>query len=241
MSDSVIAEVESKRKNLKATWAEAIWSFVWPLALVLCVRWALIEPFVIPSGSMIPNLLVHDHIFVSKYSYGLHVPFGRDWMLRWSEPKRGEVIVFRYPENPEIFYIKRLIGLPGDRIKIKNGSVAVNSNVYPLKEISFADSESGFKYFEESNGAINYVVRFLDYQSSSGIDQEVEVQPGHYFFMGDNRDQSSDSRFWGQVPVQNIIGKAQMIWLSCEKTLESAPYLCDPNQLRFSRFFQRVR
>ncbi len=105
-------------KNLKGTWDQAILTFLLPILLVLGVRWAFVEPFVIPSGSMIPNLLIHDHIIVKKFSYGLHIPFGDVWIAQWSAPQRGDIVVFKYPENPDVYYIKRLIGLPGIELKL---------------------------------------------------------------------------------------------------------------------------
>jgi signal peptidase I len=101
-------------KNLKGTWNQAILTFLFPILLVLGVRWALFEPFVIPSGSMIPNLLIHDHILVKKFAFGIHVPFSDKWLVQWTKPSRGEIVVFKYPENPEVYYIKRLIGLPSE-------------------------------------------------------------------------------------------------------------------------------
>lgn len=228
---------EVSGKSLKATWSQALWSFLWPVLAVLTVRWAIAEPFVIPSGSMIPNLLVHDHIFVSKFSYGLSIPFTKKSLVTWSQPRRGDIVVFRFPDNPDVYYIKRLIGLPKDKIKVVDGVIQVNSQDFNLKPFDFVPPDSEFKYFEESNGQKNYVVRFLDYDNRVKETQEITVREGHYFFMGDNRDQSNDSRYWGQVPEANVVGKAQFIWLSCDSTLESAPYLCDPSQIRWKRLF----
>jgi signal peptidase I len=229
-------------KNLKGTWNQAILTFLFPILLVLTVRWAIVEPFVIPSGSMIPNLLIHDHIIVKKFSYGLHVPFGEKWMLQWSQPERGEVIVFRYPENPDVYYIKRLIGLPGDHIKTRNGRITVNDQEFTLKETTDHSDDSSslnFKYFTENNGSKNYTVRFLS--EAGGEVESVDVPEGQYFFMGDNRDQSSDSRVWGFVKNEYIIGKASLIWLSCHNTLPTMSFVCDPSQIRFERLFKWVQ
>lgn len=224
-------------QNLKGTWNQAILTFLFPILLVLTVRWAIVEPFVIPSGSMIPNLLVHDHILVKKFSYGVHVPFGEPWIVQWSKPERGEVIVFRYPENPDVYYIKRLIGLPRDRVTISNGRISVNGKVFAQTETTGDDP--AFKYFLENNGAKEYVVRYLDPQG--GSPQTFEVPEGNFFFMGDNRDQSSDSRVWGFVKNDYIVGQASVIWLSCHSTLPTMSFVCDPSQIRFNRLFKKVQ
>src|SRR5262245_37649269 len=102
-------------ENLKGSWLEGLGSLVLAIVVALAIRWALIEAYTIPSGSMIPSLLIHDHIFVNKLVYGLRVPFSQDWVVRFGEPQRGEVIVFRYPEDPSQFFIKRVVGVPGDK------------------------------------------------------------------------------------------------------------------------------
>lgn len=223
-------------KNLKGTWDQAILTFLFPIFLVLTVRWALIEPFVIPSGSMIPNLLIHDHILVKKFSYGVHWPFSEKWLVQWTSPQRGDVVVFRYPENPEVYYIKRLIGLPGDKIESRQGRLTVNGQAFALTPAQGEDA--GFQYFTENNGQREYVVRFL---SEEGTEvQSFEVPAGEYFFMGDNRDQSADSRSWGFVKNDYIVGRASLIWLSCHNTLPTMSFVCDPAQIRFDRLFKGI-
>lgn len=229
-----------KTTSLKGTWSQALWAFVWPILLILGIRWALVEPYVIPSGSMIPNLLVSDHIFVQKSSFGLRLPFSDRWLLRWGEPRPGDVIVFRYPESPSIFYIKRLIGRPGDHVRVENGRVSVNGHSWELAEepapttLPEAENE-GFVYFRETGPRESHLVRFMDTDSDRDVIQEWTIPEGRYFFMGDNRDQSSDSRAWGFVPESHLIGKAWIIWLSCDRMLESARFLCDPTTLRWNR------
>lgn len=226
--------------NLKGTWNQAILTFLFPILLVMAVRWAVIEPFVIPSGSMIPNLLVHDHILVKKFSFGLKVPFVDKWLIRWGAPERGDIVVFKYPENPDVYYIKRLIGLPGDRLEIKSGRITLNGEPLPLQALQPAKPEAGFEYFTESSGPVSYPVRFM-FAEDSG-DTEVTVVPeGHYFFMGDNRDQSSDSRVWGGVKADYLVGEAWVIWLSCNSTLPTMTFVCDPSQLRFDRLFKTLQ
>ncbi|MNJ92487.1 Signal peptidase I [compost metagenome] len=229
-----------KRKNLKGTWNQAILTFLFPILLVMGLRWAVIEPFVIPSGSMIPNLLVYDHILVKKFSYGLHIPFSTKWLLKWDSPKRGDIVVFRYPENPEIYYIKRLIGLPGDDVLVQDGKVTVNGHEWELLPESLSSIDAGFNYYEEKipEGS-SHRVRFVNQRSLGEVETQVfKVPKSEYFFMGDNRDQSSDGRVWGFVKDEYLVGKASMIWLSCDQTLPSLSYVCDPSQIRWSRLFK---
>lgn len=223
-------------KNLKGTWNQALLSLLIPILVVLGVRWAVVEPFVIPSGSMIPNLLIYDHILVKKFAYGLRVPFANSWLVEWSKPQRGDIIVFKYPENPEVYYVKTLMGLPGDELKITQGRVVLNGEALPLIETQGA--EKGFEYFREKIGSIEHTVRFLT--APEGETQTIHVGENEFFFMGDNRDQSSDSRAWGTVPKKYLVGKAWVIWLSCENTLPTMNFVCDPSQIRWSRLLQKL-
>lgn len=226
--------------NLKGTWNQAILTFLFPILLVMGVRWALFEPFVIPSGSMIPNLLIHDHILVKKFAYGLHFPFSDKWLIQWSTPQRGDIVVFKYPENPDVYYIKRLIGLPGDRIEVRAGRITVNDKPFEMApyEGPLVNNKE-FYYFTENNTQKSYVVRFLSEENSADV-QVYQVPPGQFFFMGDNRDQSSDSRFWGFVKNDYLVGKASVIWLSCNSTLPTMTFVCDPSQIRFNRLFKAL-
>lgn len=229
------------RKGLQGTWPQALVTFLVPILLVLTVRWALFEPFVIPSSSMVPNLLIHDHIVVLKSSLGLRWPFTDQWMFRWREPQRGEILVFRYPENPQIFYIKRLIGVPGDHIEVEKGQITVNGKKWELTlESGSKDHQLGYSYFNETSEAESHRVRFYE-KSFGSLRTSYEVPPESYFFMGDNRDESSDGRVWGFVPAKNLIGPAWMVWLSCESTLASASYMCDFSTLRLDRMMRFLR
>ena len=115
-----------KKIGKQGTWPQALLTFFIPLALVFLFRWFLFEPFVIPSESMVPNLLIHDHIMVKKFSYGFKPPMGDGWLWKFKQPARGDVVVFRFPENRDVFFIKRLIGLPGDEVLVQNGQISVN-------------------------------------------------------------------------------------------------------------------
>lgn len=221
--------------NKKGTWPQALFTFLGPLFLLLAVRWWLVEPFVIPSGSMIPTLLIQDHIFVNKLSFGLQKPFEKGFLAEWSKPKRFDIVVFRYPVDTNVYFIKRVVGLPGETIEMQDGKVFVNREaILPMainKEI-----EKGYEYFVEGD----HTVRFHSGQIKKSNYASVQVPEGHYFMMGDNRDESSDSRVWGFVPMENIVGRPLFIFMSCDKTLPSARILCDPNTMRWNRFFQSV-
>lgn len=230
-------------KNMKGTWPQAIGSFLLPIVLILGIRWALIEPYVIPSGSMIPNLLVHDHIFVDKFSYGLRWPFSDRWLVRWGAPKRGDIIVFRYPENPEVFYVKRLIGLPGDHLRIFHNRIEVNGVDLAEQDREVFEDEDGAYLANEVQSGRRYVVRWRTDPAEPSEDalQELTIPEGQYFFSGDNRDESSDSRSWGGVPESHLIGQAWLIWLSCEEMLSSSKFVCDPATMRWDRVFKDLR
>lgn len=217
----------------KGTWKQAIVTFSSPLVFILALRWALVEPFVIPSESMVPNLLVHDHILVKKFVFGLKVPFQDVWIARWGQPSYGDIIVFKYPKNPNVYYVKRLIGLPGDTISVNNGHITRNGQELSLDQ-SKADE---FTFLEHSSDSKKYLTRIHSGVEPGGSADYV-VPDKQYFMMGDNRDNSSDSRVWGFVPEQNLVGKAWMIWLSCEETLEDAQFICDPLKMRWNRVFK---
>lgn len=246
-----------KKIGKQGTWPSALTFLILPLLIITCFRWLLFEPFVIPSASMMPNLLIHDHLFVTKYSYGIKAPFGDGWLVRFAEPQRGDIVVFRYPENRDVFFIKRLIGLPGDNIKVQNGQITLNGKPWVIRSIEkeqFNDEED-FNYYYEGIPSYKSVIKagedvreFLETEhlirlqsNRLHVDPEEKqfvVPKDSYFVMGDNRDQSHDSRFWGFVPGRLLVGRAALIWLSCEETLPTAPMICDPSKLRRERIFK---
>ena len=227
----------------QATWKQALTAFFIPIVAVLAFRWLLLEPFVIPSGSMIPTLLVHDHIVVNKLAYGIKWPFGRSFLFRWSDPKADQIVVFRYPENPDIYFIKRILAVAGDELVIENGELKINGKVVMINSAEaphLTSDEADFDYFTESFSD-QHSPHLIRYEKNRWRDRfSTKVPEGHFFVMGDNRDQSNDSRVWGFVPVDHLIGTAQMIWLSCEETLAATPMLCNPQTLRWSRLFKKV-
>jgi signal peptidase I len=198
-------------------------SFFPVIAVVLIIRSFLIEPFRIPSDSMMPTLLDGDFIFVNKYTYGLRLPVANTKIVDIGEPKRGDVIVFRLPTDPSTNYIKRLIGLPGDHVEVQDNQVIINGTPMKLTWDGFyADSPNyiGARLGSEDLGTIKHVVMLAKRFGSdySGTDFDAIVPPGHYFFMGDNRNNSQDSRFpqVGFVPEENIVGRAVRIWMHWE-------------------------
>ena len=229
------------KRNYKATWSQAILTFLFPIFLVGFIRWALVEPFVIPSGSMQPNLHIHDHILVKKFSYGIKIPFSNIWLIRWGQPLRGEISVFKYPMQPGVFYIKRVIGVPGDQLKFKSGILTVNGVEWKQTSVPAPiDADPNFDYFEESSGLEKHTIRYRTGNLKSDEEFNIKLLDGEYFMMGDNRDESMDSRYWGVLPEALLVGRAWKIVIGCEETLPSNSMLCNPSTLRKDRFWIEV-
>lgn len=170
------------------------------------------------------------------------MPFQKNYLLRWSLPKRGEIIVFRSMENDDIYLVKRVIGLPGDRIEISaDGKVILNDtalNETPVPPQPELDEFSEYRWLEESVGDARYVTLKLD--ESSSVRGPYTIGENELFMMGDNRDNSSDSRVWGALPLDHVLGRASMIWLSCEETLRESSRLCNPTTIRWQRLFKTL-
>lgn len=196
------------------------------LLAVIVVRSFLFEPFKIPSSSMVPTLRIGDHIFVSKFNFGLSIPFTKTEFVKWGEPKRGDVIVFLFPKDESLHYIKRVIGLPGDKVEFRGKDLLINDKLIEkervtdptvIEKITGSKEINGELYKETLGSVVHYIRYATGGMQEMGRTNMVETIPENHFFMiGDNRDDSYDSRSWGFVPRENIKGRAQIVWLSLD-------------------------
>ncbi|MDJ0808322.1 MAG: signal peptidase I [Gammaproteobacteria bacterium] len=196
--------------------------------IVLLLRAFLAEPFRIPSGSMMPSLLVGDFILVNKFTYGIRMPVTKTKLIEVNEPERGDVVVFRWPVNPRLDYIKRLVALPGDKVRYQNKTLFINGEPMKIDPIGqYTPVGSGMRAlgsFEGREDLMGVEHSILvnplapDFSPSCTFMgyQEVEVPEGHYLMVGDNRDDSNDGRCWGFVPEANLVGKAFFVWFSLD-------------------------
>ena len=225
---------KGRAKDARQPWyVEYSISFFPVILIVFLLRSFLVEPFKIPSSSMVPTLLVGDFILVNKFTYGIRLPVVNKKIVPLDSPERGDVMVFRWPEDPSLDYIKRVVAVPGDRLEYRNKRLSINGQPVPIKQIddylSRERMQFSRRFVETLNGANHEILLDDDAPAamlpgrsfpfaencnynSGGV--ACTVPPGHYFVMGDNRDNSSDSRVWGFVPDENIVGKAFFIWLN---------------------------
>jgi signal peptidase I len=231
--DKFVLRKTRRKDDKQPWWVEYSISFFPVILIVFFLRSFLVEPFKIPSSSMVPTLLVGDFILVNKFTYGIRLPVVNKKMVELGSPQRGDVMVFRYPEDPSLDYIKRVVGLPGDRIEYRNKRLTVNGESVPLKQVDDYLSKERMQFsrrYLETLGKVSHEILLEEdvppigspgrafpfagncNYNNSGV--ACTVPPGHYFMMGDNRDNSSDSRVWGFVPDENIVGKAFFIWLN---------------------------
>ena len=234
MQDQPSGNTPSKNQKLQKKWIiENVLSLGLALLIVLMIRSSVIEAFKIPSGSMIPTLLIGDHIFVNKFAYGFKLPFS-DWIMdhpvylvKREPPQRGDIIVFKYPRDESFYYIKRVVGVPGDKIEQKNKVLYINDQMISRDLIQGEPTESLFKVLNDSkytsasidvyNEKLNHANHLIMLEKTSYINDSfgpITVPSESLFVMGDNRDFSNDSRFWGFVPMKNVKGKAIVVWLS---------------------------
>jgi signal peptidase I len=196
-------ESGSSARNTVVEYAQ---SFFPVLLIVLIIRSFIFEPFRIPSGSMMPTLLQGDYIFVTKYSYGLRLPVIEKKFIETGEPQRGDVVVFRLPSDPSVNYIKRVVGLPGDTIEYRDHRLTINGATMPLSE---GDAPSQFR---ELLGERDHDILISNPRSRASEGRYL-VPEGHYFMMGDNRDNSRDSRYINAIPETYLVGEAVRIWM----------------------------
>ncbi len=244
------------KKRTSGGIVETIKTIVYAVLIALVVRTVAYEPFNIPSGSMIPTLLVGDYLFVSKYSYGysrFSLPFGLPLFsgrIFFHPPERGDVLVFKLPTDNSTDYIKRVIGLPGDTIQMKHGQLFINEKQVPRRQIDDYLYQEGdgvlvpMKQYIETlpNGVQHRIIKVGD---DGPLDNtpEYHVPPGDYFMMGDNRDNSQDSRVLsavGYVPAENLIGKAQFIFFSTDGSARLWEIWKWPFAVRYNRLFTGV-
>ncbi|AZO31346.1 MULTISPECIES: signal peptidase I [Mesorhizobium] len=247
---SVAEKSQKKSGGLGETFSVIIQA----LLLALVIRTLLFQPFSIPSGSMRPTLLEGDYLFVTKWAYGYSrysLPFGpnifsgRIW---GSEPKRGDVVVFKFPPDPSVDYIKRVVGLPGDKIQVKDGQLIINGTAVPREKVGEINNPDITEvdrpvdvYRETLPNGITYDTLDLTPSSIGDNTREFDVPPGHYFMMGDNRDNSSDSRFTvGFVPAENLVGRANVIFFSIADGASPLEVWKWPSLMRVGRLFHFV-
>ncbi len=218
-------------------WVEYAKSFFPVIVVVFFIRSFLGEPFKIPSGSMIPTLQVGDFILVNKFTYGIRLPIINKKIIQLNNPQRGDVMVFRYPENPSLDYIKRVVGLPGDTVEYSHKKLTINGVVQPQVpkgEYNYTEQDLNFVHTEKSQESfgerkhdvivnperptlfLSSVAEFPGRENCTYDDELVRciVPENSYFMMGDNRDNSRDSRYWGFVPDNQIVGKAFLVWMN---------------------------
>jgi signal peptidase I len=250
-------KVDGKTKKDEGLW-ETVKVILQALLIALVVRTVLFQPFNIPSGSLIPTLLIGDYLFVSKYSYGYSrhsIPFsppifsGRLW---GSEPVRGDIAVFKLPKDNSTDYIKRVIGLPGERIQVRDGVLHINGAAVKRERIQDYRTEDPFgrpiavpQYRETLPNGVSYTTIERDGDRGYWDNTQVyTVPPGHYFMMGDNRDNSTDSRdeaSVGAVPFENLVGRAEIIFFSIDEDASAWQVWQWPWTVRWSRLFDPIR
>jgi signal peptidase I len=252
-----MAEIHSDPTKPESFWQKNRWivenvtSLFFALFLVFMIRSSVIEAFKIPSGSMLPTLLIGDHIFVNKFAYGFKVPF-TDWFLdeplhivKRDPPKRGDIIVIMYPRDESFYYIKRVVGVPGDTIEVRNKVLYVNDQEMARAPIATDESTQILETLDDPRYTPNNIEIFKE-KLAPGPDHFMMIDKNNFlgevygptrvpsdslFVMGDNRDYSNDSRIWGFVPFRNVKGKAMVIWLSLWLNFSEGQFLFRPSRI----------
>jgi len=210
LNSSAGSEIESHEPLL----VEYARSFFPIFFIVLILRSFIVEPFRIPSASMMPTLLIGDFILVNKFDYGIRLPVLNLKIIDNKTPKRGDVVVFRYPEDPSIPYIKRVLGVPGDHLEYRDKTVYINGKAMDQEILGtyFTEGTGWNSWMKENLGTLEHEILVNPYRNLHNI--EIIVPEGNYYVMGDNRDNSKDSRYWGFVPEENLVGRAFFIWMN---------------------------
>jgi signal peptidase I len=250
-----MATTKAKPRRQSNAWVENIKTIVYAGLIAIGVRTIAFEPFNIPSGSMIPTLLVGDYLFVAKYSYGYStysLPFSPDLFsgrIFGSLPKRGDVAVFKYPRDTSVDYIKRIVGLPGDRIQVRQGQLYINGELCPRQpEGDYLADDGGTQmlrklYVETLPSGVKHEVLKEGDDGPYNNTQEYVVPAGHVFSRGDNRDNSQDSRFMnavGFVPVENLVGRAEILFFSIDAEYPWWEFWQWPFEIRWNRLLKPV-
>jgi len=230
-------------KSHKGTWPQALTSFVVSILLLLTVRWVALEPYVIPSGSMLPTLRVLDFIYVNKFAYGLRLPFSSQWLWQRELPSRCDVAVFRSQTTEGQFVIKRVMGLPGEKVELlESGRIRIDDQLLPVERIGESDESIISREGCDANGGgrthMMQTSRLLQDLDVDPVVYAIVVPPGNLVLFGDNRHESADSRVWGALPREHLLGQALGIWLSCEDSMSGLPRVCNPATIRWNRMFQ---
>jgi signal peptidase I len=248
LDDAMDDHLAFARKSTLREYSESIGVAV---AVALLLRAFVVEAFQIPSGSMIPTLEIGDHIFVSKFAYGLSIPFTNNKVMQYAEPRRGDVIVFKYPRDTSTDYIKRVVGLPGDTIEVRRENLYINGQLVPRERVprDCHYSEPGPNGLGDDHDCELWIETLGDRRHETIVEpgeghardfSRHVVPPGNVFVMGDNRDNSSDSRVWGDVDFNLIKGRALIVWWSRGTANDWSP-LSFFKTIRWRRFFQAVR
>lgn len=246
LSIGTLSVKESRKKWIM----ENVVSLGLALLIVFMIRSSIVEAFKIPSGSMIPTLLIGDHIFVNKFAYGYKIPFSDlvtdhpIYIAKREPPKRGDIIVFMYPKDESYYYIKRVVGIPGDTVEIRNKVLYINQKAVPRDLVVGPQTDKLFKSLDDprySASTLDLYTEHLDQADHSILLDKTNymgeshgpttVPPESLFVMGDNRDFSNDSRFWGFVPMRNVKGKAMFVWLSLWVSFSDSQLIFRPERI----------
>ena len=238
------------QKSRRQWFIENVTSLGLALLIVFMIRSSIIEAFKIPSGSMMPTLHIGDHIFVNKFAYGLKIPFSDIvtdhpiYLINREPPKHGDIIVFMYPKDESFYYIKRVVGIPGDTVEVRNKILYLNEKPVAREPMTGPGSEAILKSLDDPKYSPNNMDLYMEHLDQADhqmmLDKNnflgessgpVTVPPNSLFVMGDNRDFSNDSRFWGFVPMRNVKGKAFVIWLSLWISFSDSQYSFHPERI----------